>query len=141
MNEAAMIQKEGQYPLEVISEIHSMEEYEALKVAGAKPVMINGQTALLRGDIDPALVDEYGRTNLMRMQSGLSPLDASGKPIELHHIGQSADATLITLTQAEHDNQALHGFKMVSEIDRTEFASVRNKFWKSVANLITEGKY
>ena len=141
MNEAAMIQKEGQYPLEVISEIHSMEEYEALKVAGAKPVMINGQTALLRGDINPDLVDEFGRTNLVRMQSGLSPLDAAGKPIELHHIGQSADATLITLTQAEHDNQALHGFKMVSEIDRTEIASIRSKFWKSVANLVKEGKY
>lgn len=141
MNEAAMIQKESKYPLKVISEIHNMEEYNALKVANAKPVMINGQTALLRGDIDPNLVDEFGRTNLVRMQKGLSPLDASGTPIELHHIGQTNDATLITLTKAEHDSSALHGFKMVSEIDREGFNITRSKFWKSVANLIAEGAY
>lgn len=141
MNEAALIQKESKYPLDVISEIHNMDEYQALMAANAKPVMINGQTALLRGDIDPNLVDEYGRTNLMRMQKGLSPLDASGKSIELHHIGQANDATLITLTSAEHDSTALHGFETVSQIDRDAFNITRNKFWKTVANMITEGVY
>lgn len=135
MNEAATIQKEAKYPLDVIGEIHTMDEYQALKVANAKPVMINGKTALLRQDIDLNLVDDYGRTNLARMQKGLAPLDSTGTPLELHHIGQSSDATLITLTQAEHDNAALHGFKLTSEIDRPEFKKIREEFWKTVATI------
>ncbi len=142
MNEAAMIQKESKYPLDVIGEIHNMEEYQALKAAGAKPVMINGKMALLRGDIDPTFKDPNGLTNLQRMQAGKAPLDsATGLKIDLHHIGQNNDATLITLTKAEHSNPALHGFKTVSEIDREGFNPIRSEFWKTVANLITEGKY
>ncbi len=135
MNEVAVIQKESKYPLDVIGEIHNMDEYQALKVANAKPVMLNGKTALLRQDIDLKRVDEYGRTNLQRMQEGLAPLDSTGVPIELHHVGQSSNGTLITLTKAEHDNSALHGFKTTSEIDRNEFAKIRREFWKSVANI------
>ena len=101
--------------------------------------MINGQTALIRSDIDLNMVDEFGRTNLERMASGLSPLDANGATYELHHIGQKADATLAILTQAEHDNAALHGFKAISEIDRTAFASQRRNFWKSMSVLLQSG--
>lgn len=141
MNEAATIQKESKYPLDVIGEIHNMEEYQALKVANAKPIMINGKTALLRGDIDPNLVDNNGLTNLQRMQKGMSPLDADKKTIELHHIGQQNDATLITLTDAEHKNTALHGFEKISKIDREGFTPERQKFWKTVANMVVEGIY
>ena len=139
MNEAAAIQKETGYPLEVIQQFHSTEEYEVFKTAGLKARMINGKTALIRNDIDLMRVDEWGRTNLQRMKLGLSPLDSSGNYYELHHIGQEADATLAILTQAEHDNAALHGFKVISEIDRKAFAVQRTNFWKTMATVLESG--
>lgn len=139
MNEAAVIQKETRYPLEVIQQFHSTEEYEVFKKAGLKAQMINGETALIRNDIDLMRVDEWGRTNLQRMKLGLSPLDPSGKSYELHHIGQEAGVTLAILTQAEHDNAALHGFKAISEIDRKAFAVQRSNFWKTMATVLESG--
>ena len=139
MNEAAVIQKETGYPLEVIQQFHSPEEYEVFKAAGLKAQMINGKPALIRSDIDLMRVDEWGRTNLQRMKLGLSPLDSAGNSYELHHIGQEADATLAILTQAEHDNAALHGFKAISEIDRKAFGVQRSNFWKTMATVLESG--
>lgn len=139
MNEAATIQKESKYPVEVIKQFHSTEEYEVFKTANLNSYMINGKTALIRSDIDLNLVDEFGRTNLRRMELGLSPLDANGASFELHHIGQEADATLAVLTQVEHDNAALHGFKAISEIDRKVFATQRRNFWKTMATVLETG--
>lgn len=139
MNEAAVIQKETGYPLEVIQQFHSTEEYEVFKTAGLKAQMVNGKTALIRNDIDLMRVDEWGRTNLQRMKLGLSPLDSGGNYYELHHIGQEADATLAILTQAEHDSAALHGFKVISEIDRKAFAVQRSNFWKTMATILESG--
>ena len=51
----------------------------------------------------------------------LNPIDGSGNTFEWHHIGQKKDATLALLTAIEHDAGALHGFKIVSEINRGEF--------------------
>lgn len=137
--QAAAIQMKTGYPADVIAQFHTMEEFEVFEKAGLKSVMVNGKSALVRNDIDLKLVDEYGRTNLQRMKLGLSPLDANGKTYELHHIGQEADATLAILTQAEHDDAALHGFKSISEIDRTAFATQRKQFWKTVAKLLEKG--
>ncbi len=139
MNEAAAIQKETGYPIEVIQQFHSTEEYEVFKTAGLKAHMVNGKTALIRNDIDLMRVDEWGRTNLQRMKLGLSPLDSSGNYYELHHIGQEADATLAILTKAEHDNAALHGFKVISEIDRKAFAVQRANFWKTMSTIFESG--
>jgi len=139
MNEAAAIQKESKYPVEVIKQFHTTEEYEVFKKANLSSHMINGKTALIRSDIDLNLVDEYGRTNLRRMELGLAPLDANGISFELHHIGQEADATLAILTRAEHDNAALHGFKSISEVDHKVFATQRRNFWKTMATVLETG--
>jgi hypothetical protein len=47
MNQAAVIQKESGYPLEVIKQFKSIEQYEVLRKAGIKPKLINGKTALI----------------------------------------------------------------------------------------------
>ena len=67
-------------------------------------------------------------------------LDSTGNSYELHHIGQEANGTLVVLTQEEHDNIALHGFKSISEINRNEFAKQRKKLWKSIANMFENGE-
>ena len=140
MNQAAMIQKESGFPLDVISEFHSMDEYNVFKQAGLKAKLIDGKTALIRTDIDlTSIVDDLGRTNLQRMLKGLAPLDPAGNPYQLHHIGQEANATLAMLTNEEHKNAALHLFKEISEIDRKLFDKQRAQFYKEFAKLLMNG--
>lgn len=137
MNEYARIQKETGYPLDVIKEFHTMEEYQAFRDANLRATMVGNKSALVRTDIDLWRLDSKGRTNLERMKQGLSPLDANGKSYQLHHVGQRKNGTLAILTEAEHDNPALHGF-----LERTEahgpgnnWDAERQAFWKAYAAL------
>ena len=57
MNEVALIQKESNLPMDVISQFHSMKEYSVYKEAGLKPVIVNGRVALVQ-DIDLNYVSE-----------------------------------------------------------------------------------
>ncbi len=139
MNEAALIQKESGYPLDVIKQFHTKEEYEVFRTANLKAHMVNGKTSLIRSDIDLLKVDDAGRTNLERMKLGNAPLDAKGNTYELHHIGQRSDASLAILTRDEHNNAVLHGFKAISEIDRTLFISERKQFWVTMADILESG--
>lgn len=140
MNEAAAIQKESKYPLDVISEFHNTQEYQAFKDAGLTNKMVNGKSALIRSDIDLKQTDEFGITNLERMKNGYAPLDSNGMTFELHHVGQNPDGTLAILTQAEHDNTALHGYKLTSEINRNAFKKQRKQFWETMAKILEAGE-
>lgn len=143
MNEAATIQRESKYPLDVIKEFQNMDQYKICKDAGLKPQMINGKTALVR-EIDWKYTDEFGRTNLQRVRDGLSPIDpASGKAYELHHIGQKTDSTLAILTKTEHmqnGNDLIWHNKAVpsavhNEANEAAWEATRAAFWKTLANL------
>lgn len=143
MNQAAMIQKESGYPLDVIKGFASMEQYDICRNAGLSPQMVNGKTALVRS-VDPDFVDELGRTNLQRMQQGLAALDpATGQAYQLHHIGQNPNSTLAILTEAEHmqggNNLIWHELEGASRIDRVAFKTQRESFWKSFAEICLSG--
>ena len=142
MNEVAIIQKESKYPLYVIKQFHSMDEYKVYKDAGLKAIMVDGKTALV-SDIDlkyiSKLADGTKVTNLERMRRGLAPLDpATGKAYQLHHIGQKADATLAILPGKTHEEMSsiLHISGKESEIDRPGFATTRKKFWEYLGNNV-----
>lgn len=140
MNQAAAIQRESKFPLDVIKEFSSPEQYEICRNAGLSPQMVNGNTALVRS-IDLDFVDDLGRTNLQRMQQGLAALDPSGNPYQLHHIGQQADSTLAILTQAEHmqggNNTIWHLLDAATQVHGAgnTWASQRQAFWKAMAAL------
>lgn len=141
MNEVALIQKESKYPIDVIKQFSSIEQYNVCKEAGLVPRMINGKTALIR-NIDYNFIDEAtGLTNLERMKQGLAALDSNGVAYEWHHIGQRADSTLALLTKEEHrlgDNYKIwHIIGEESQIDRAAFDKTRSELWKSVAELLT----
>lgn len=137
--EAAAIQMESGFPVDIIKQFHSMEEYKVYKDAGLAAKMVNGELALVR-DLDLTFKSELpdGRivSNLERMAEGYAPLDPiTGKAYQLHHIGQKADATLAVLTEAEHQGNAtiLNMIGKESEIDRAAFDAVRKAFWKAYA--------
>lgn len=145
MNEAAAIQKESGYPLDVIKQFASMDQYEICREAGLTSKMINGQTALIR-DIDLNFVDEMGRTNLERMQQGLAALDPStGLSYELHHIGQEVESTLAILTKAEHmqngNNLIWHDPSIDSVVHAAgnTWNAQKQAFWREMAKILAGG--
>ena len=142
MDEAAVIQKESGYPLDVIAQMKSMDEYKVYQDAGLKAQMINGKIALVQ-DINLDFVSELPNgemaTNLEHMVLGYAPIDpATGKTLQLHHIGQKADATLAVLNEAQHQGNAaiLNTAGKVSEIDRPGFDGVRREYWKAFAKSV-----
>jgi len=148
MNQAARIQKESNLPMEVISQLHSVEEYAVYKEAGLNTMMIDGRTALVQNiDLNyvSTLADGNKITNLGRMQRGMCPLDpASGKAYELHHVGQNNDGVLAILTQEQHRGEGnfakLHKIWNDSGVDH---GSAWNKkvsdFWKAYASQYANG--
>lgn len=137
MNEYARIQQETGFPLDVIKEFHTMEEYQVFKDANLQSTMVGNKSALIKTDIDLYRLDAKGRTNLERMRQGLAPQDPNGISYELHHVGQRKDGTLAILSQAEHDNPAIHGFLERTEAHAagTNWDAERQAFWKAFAAL------
>lgn len=139
MNEAASIQRKSKYPLDVIKQFKSVDEYNVYKDAGLKTANVSGKTALVQ-DIDLTRVDEKGSTNLQRMRKGQAPLDPSGDSYELHHINQKANGTLAVLSQEEHRGkgvaQILNTTGKSSEIDRDAFKIQKRQFWRDYASIV-----
>lgn len=136
MNEAAVIQRESKYPLDIIKEFRSMDQYKVCKDAGLTPRMVNGKTALVR-DIDLNRVDEYGLSNLQRMKKGNAPLDPEGVSYELHHLGQRQDSTLVILSKAEHRLGDKHKlWHLFEESKILERDATKKAFWKTMARIL-----
>lgn len=150
MNEAALIQAESKLPVEVISQLHSMDEYAVYQEAGLKTALVNGRTALVQ-DIDleyvSTLSDGTKLTNLQRMQKGMKPLDpATGKAYELHHVGQKNDGVLAVLTQGQHRGEGnfakLHKIWNDSGVDHgTDWNKTVSDFWRSYASQCVKGGF
>ena len=144
LNEVAIIQKESQYPLDVIKQFKSMKEYKIYRKANLHTQMVNHRLALVR-DIDlqfkSTLPDGTEVTNLQRMKLGYAPLDpATNKPYQLHHVNQDPNGTLAILKEVEHQGNSsiLNNPDIIeSKISRTEFAKTRKAFWKSLGEQLS----
>ncbi|WP_295095125.1 HNH/ENDO VII family nuclease [Ruminococcus sp.] len=145
LQEAAKIQKDSKYPLDVIKQFKSMEEYQVYKEAGLTAQMVDGKLALMQNidlNFKSTLPDGTEVTNLQRMLKGYAPLDsATGKAYQLHHIGQKADGTLAVLTEAQHQGNSaiLNTLGKESEINRAAFDKVRKAFWENAGKLFQQG--
>lgn len=149
LNEVARIQKESGYPLDLLKQFKSMEEYNIYKEAGLYTKMVDGRLALVR-DIDLSFISELpdGRevSNLTRMQMGYAPIDpVTGKSYELHHINQEIDGTLAILKNgSEHQGNAkilnTPGKEGVhAKLSDGEWAEMRERFWKKYAATLLKG--
>ncbi|WP_422444578.1 MULTISPECIES: HNH/ENDO VII family nuclease [unclassified Endozoicomonas] len=138
-SQAEGLQERG-YSDKVIEAIGSKQEADIYCDANLRCEVVNGKDALVRSDIDLDIRDDFGKTNLERMESGKAPIDSNGRPYELHHIGQTSDAPLAELTKAEHmsngNDIVLHDKQKESEIDRSEFGKERAEHWKARAEAI-----
>lgn len=135
------LSEEG-YSDKVIDSILSEEEAAIYQDAGLECQTVNGNDALVNNEINLEQTDSLDKTNLERMEKGKAPLDANGKPIELHHVGQKADSPLAELTHSQHmeggNNTILHDTAKESEINRGEFIKEREAHWKARAEQIKQ---
>lgn len=144
--QAAAIQMESGYPVDVIKQFRNMEQYNICKDAGLTSKLVNGKTALIR-NIDLNYVDDAtGYTNLELMSRGYAPIDpATGTKYQLHHIGQKADSTLAILTEAEHKlggNDTIWHLKDIATEVHTptnNWDAQRKQFWKAMAYIFENG--
>lgn len=138
MNEAALIQKESKWPVEIIKNIHSKAEYDIYKQADLVPVKLeNGELAFVR-QIDWNYVDEFGRTNAERvLKYNIAPADENGVSYDLHHIGQKADSPLAILKYPEHHGKGnfkvLHYADEGKNVSDAVWEAQKDEFWKLVA--------
>ena len=138
MNEAALIQQQTKLPLEFIKNFHSVDEFMIYQEAGLSAEKIGDALAYSRVvDLDSVITDTYGKTmtNAERILAGNSPVDPSGIPYELHHIGQEPTSPLAILTKAEHmqggHNKILH-FRVESEVEHAgAWADQVDEFWSA----------
>ena len=107
--------------------------------AGLEKTVINDREVLARTDIDYNAKDQFGRTNLERMEQGLAPL-VDGQPVELHHVGQEMDSPLAELTRNEHRGEGnysvLHEAGKESTINRNVFNAEKEAHWQARAEEI-----
>lgn len=144
--EKTKIKEETGWSDEIIESIKNMKQYEVLKNAGLIEVEIDGRKCLIKENIDLGFTDEDGVSNRERIVRGLAPLDSkTGKPMELHHLGQKADSPLVELSEEEHrtgeyedgkKNQSLwHDNTVETEVhgDGNNWDQERKAHWKERA--------
>jgi len=142
--EKAKIKEETGWSDEIIDCIQNMKQYEVLKNAGLKEAEINGRKCLIKENIDLDYTDADGVSNRERIARGFAPLDSkTGKPLELHHLGQKEDSPLVEMTEEEHrtgdfedgkKNQSLwHDANVETEVhgEGNTWRSEREAHWKA----------
>jgi hypothetical protein len=119
----------------IVDHIRTKEEAEIYIDAQLVEGEVNGKPALLQPNIDGEACNDpkcpdYSNKELA--QEGFPPRDKSGRPLELHHIGQNPDSPLAELTYEQHRGNGnfkiLHTFED-SSIDRIEFNKERKEYW------------
>ena len=92
-----------------------------------------GKKVFQRDDIDWDKKDKTGRTNRNRVQNGLAPIGNDNRSINLHHIGQRDDSSLVEVTASVHQKyySVLLKRKGKSLINRAAFNKYRYNYWKS----------
>ncbi len=106
-------------------------------------VKVNGKTVLIdNSTFDPDFIDGNGISNRQRMANGLAPIGNDGYPVNLHHLDQTNNGSIVEMTQSLHRTNY---FKIhtntgdyPSLIDRPAFTIWRNGYWKwRFANLMS----
>lgn len=118
LNERNRINKYSKYSSDVNQYISTSKELEVYKNENLLEYKINNRTVLQDNSLNYTLQDAKGRTNLERMEKGLSPLDEDGRPYNLHHIGQKADSPLAELKDSVHkqNDSILHNKSIITEV-------------------------
>jgi hypothetical protein len=84
---------------------------------------------------------KHSKHNLERMKKGKAPIGIDKKPVELHHLKQQDNGLIIeVLSKNEHKKEysILHRYKSKSEINRDNFNTFRQSYWRNRAKTNIE---
>jgi len=136
-----ILQSASRWPSDITNEIRTLSEYKIYQKARLTPTEIEGRNALIRNDINWLQRDEFGKTNLQRIENGLPPLDTKNRAIELHHIGQRPNSPLAELTIDEHrlnpgNSKILHS-STTSDVHKpgNTWQAESKQHWRDRANI------
>ncbi|NUN66023.1 hypothetical protein HCU40_14975 [Pseudanabaena biceps] len=109
-----------------------MTKLEKSFIDSGKKAKYKGQEFVKRDIFDKEYINAAGQSNRDRMTQGLAPIGRDGKPVNLHHMKQQNNGTIIELTNTEHNeySKTLHRYAEKSQIDRNEFDKLRAAYWK-----------
>lgn len=116
--------------------IRNTKELQVYTQLDLKETIVTRPALIL--DIDPYYYDSSGISNLNKMLSGKAPIDvATGKTIDLHHIGQKYESPFAELPHSIHEfggNYSVLHVPTVSWRNNEEFVKITNaeitKYWK-----------
>ncbi|HHV7361493.1 TPA: HNH/ENDO VII family nuclease, partial [Morganella morganii] len=116
---------------------------------------VQGRKVYQRDDLfDPHAIDEYGLTNIQRMQKGRAPIGKDGLEINLHHVTQTEPGPMAEILSSTHStyDRTLHMYSnqwdktwvgpdgvrrtynsAPTSMDRGPFNSWKKKYWKERA--------
>lgn len=140
----ALVKEISPYSNEINEFIKNPNELKVYENANLEESIVNDRLVLKTNEINPNLIDSFGRTNIERMEKGLSPIDESGNSYNLHHIGQKMNSPLAELTQHEHNiyDKILHDKTIKTEIhndtNELNWSKERKKHWQTRAKEIME---
>lgn len=108
--------------------------------------VFDGKKVYQRNDLfDPNQMSTWKRngetitgSNIERMAAGNAPMGYDGKSIEIHHITQRDNSSLVELSSSFHkkNSSTIHinaGTNLPSGISRSQFNSWRKSYWKNRA--------
>lgn len=137
-----IIKEASNYSENINNFIRNPIELKVYENANLQEGIVNDRAVLKTDEINPNLTDSMNRTNIDRMNQGLSPIDEIGNSYNLHHIGQKANSPLAELSQSEHNiyDSILHDKTIKTEIhsDSSEvnWSKERSEHWKERAKEI-----
>ena len=137
-----IIKETSNYSENINEFIRNPMELKVYENANLQEGIVNDRVVLKTDEINPSLTDSMNRTNIDRMNKGLSPIDEIGNSYNLHHIGQKANSPLAELSQSEHNiyDSVLHDKTIKTEIhsDNSEvnWSKERSDHWKARAQEI-----
>lgn len=118
----------------IIVSLSGLGEASVYMEEGLKGAKVGNEVALVLPDIDPDQMDPVRNwTNAERMERGLPPLTKTGEVVELHHIGQNADAPYAEIVSSiiGNINTAVHLFQKASGavMDIKDFGENSYNYW------------
>ena len=134
----------------------SVPEKKAAKEKKWNAKHVEGRKVYQRDDLfDPDRVDDYGKTNIERMQKGNAPVGYDGEEVNLHHLTQDEPGSMAELGSVFHseNDRLLHIYtnqydksykgpdgvrhrysSAPPSMDRKPFNRWKKKYWKKRAN-------
>ena len=107
------------------------------------PKEVEGRKVYQRDDLfDPSYKDDFGRTNVQRMEEGLAPVGKDGIEVNLHHLTQDEPGSMVELSSSYHSkhDRTLHIYSNQWDKSYKGADGIRHRY-SSAPNSMNRGPF